>query len=732
VPIPPELEEPPGEPDLDPPVEPAADALPVAQLAWEKFEKLILALAGRESGVEHAQRFGTPGQDQSGIDIYARRREEPYVVYQCRRVEALAAGDLKKAVDGFLDGEWAAKSSEFVFSTTFSAVERKLAKAVEAQALRLREAGIGFTIWDAEVLSDKLRAYPDLVERFFGDGWLRAFLPGVAVAKIDARLANIEQALSRSERVEILIFDWDPKQARDELKELKDEDPELFRKVEDRIGNPPQADRVVNLISERPEWLAGPSIRPWRILALLAEEAGNWIPSSDAWIETANRAEGYERAGLLVAAAVTVSIEGDTTKHDELLAAARDLAPEHPRVRLQDVDQSLGGRQRLESLEGVESDDPPVAALIAGHRALAHLLLGEIDRASEFQREAEGLNPKAAIVRMTGINVTVQQAREDTVEHRRLDYPGLKRAYNEAMNVLDELRRRRRHQESVRMLMLAADIQSMIGEPERALSLLRSSTEEERAVADAGEVLGDAAIRAAGWREVIDLTDKANPSEMIDRIRATAFLQVGTPPQRAEAIETLDRLIEENGEDAPLAAISRLGFVMGKQASWSEPAAIVLRDRGFERGATIAKAFSLQAERDSSGAVGLLDARDETWALLAKLRLADMRRDEATMQKVASTLLDRSPAQDVVIECGRALGLVGEIERARTVLESVGRDETCPPAWRADAYALFVGLLLDAGDWGAAKTAHDDWMSVRPQDTRGQSLAPMIASRARS
>jgi len=230
-------------------------------LAWEKFEKLILALAKRESGVEHAQRFGNPGQIQSGIEIYGRLREEGYVVYQCRRVKSLTAGELKKAVDHFLEGEWAAKSSEFVFCTTSSTVERKLANAVEMQAERLRDKEIAFTIWDVEGLSERLRGHPDLVERFFGPGWLKVFLPGAAAVNLDARIASIEQAVSRHEGLEILIFDWDPEECRRELKQLKDEDFELFRKLEERIGNPPHVDRVVNLISERPEWLGLASAR---------------------------------------------------------------------------------------------------------------------------------------------------------------------------------------------------------------------------------------------------------------------------------------------------------------------------------------------------------------------------------------------------------------------------------------------------------------------------------------
>ena len=56
-----------------------------------------------------------------------------------------------------------------------------------------------------------------------------------------------------------------PEQARKELAALADEDPILFERLEDRIGNPPDPVRVVNVVAERPEWLVG--ARPWRALA---------------------------------------------------------------------------------------------------------------------------------------------------------------------------------------------------------------------------------------------------------------------------------------------------------------------------------------------------------------------------------------------------------------------------------------------------------------------------------
>jgi hypothetical protein len=282
MPIPPDLEEPPPpEARVEPPLDPALHDLPFGSLPWEDFEKLCLRLAKRASDVEDARRFGTRGQPQSGIDIYARKGEQAdYVVYQCRRVATLTEADLRNAVDDFLHGEWGSKASEFAFCTSRSTVRVELAKEVETQAARLRERerSIKLEIWDAEGLSERLREHPDLVEEFFGRAWLEAFIPEAARADVDARLAEIQSSLTRVEQattdaIRVLIFDWGPEQARQELSELAREDQQVFEKVEDRIGNPPDPTRVVNLVAERPEWLLGKDPRPWRALAYLAEKA---------------------------------------------------------------------------------------------------------------------------------------------------------------------------------------------------------------------------------------------------------------------------------------------------------------------------------------------------------------------------------------------------------------------------------------------------------------------------
>ena len=79
-----------------PPVQTRAQELPFGELAWEDFERLCLRLARLEADVVHCQLYGTPGQKQEGIDLFAATRtSRKYRAYQCK----YAASALQKTSD---------------------------------------------------------------------------------------------------------------------------------------------------------------------------------------------------------------------------------------------------------------------------------------------------------------------------------------------------------------------------------------------------------------------------------------------------------------------------------------------------------------------------------------------------------------------------------------------------------------------------------------------------------
>ncbi len=161
---------------VNPPTITNLQELPFDELTWENFEKLCVRLARNGSDIDHCQLYGTRGQSQEGIDIYARlKRTRGYVVYQCKRVAQFGPADLANAVEKFLSGEWATKASTFVLCIQASLERRELADELEKQAKLLGGQNISLVSWDSRQLSQELKNCPVLVNDFFGKAWVAAF-----------------------------------------------------------------------------------------------------------------------------------------------------------------------------------------------------------------------------------------------------------------------------------------------------------------------------------------------------------------------------------------------------------------------------------------------------------------------------------------------------------------------------------------------------------------------------
>ncbi|MFF1934394.1 hypothetical protein [Streptomyces sp. NPDC058228] len=169
---------------VHPPVETSPEVLPLAELTWQDTERLFLRLAERSGTAEYAQQYGTAGQKQAGIDLYVRlaaSAADPlgdsrrYLTLQSRRVKELTPRKLRVAVDDFLAGSWAARTTTFIYATTHSLKPTQLAEEVIQQSDRLGEAGITFLAWGLESVSESLRDLPDLVGEFFGPAWTSLF-----------------------------------------------------------------------------------------------------------------------------------------------------------------------------------------------------------------------------------------------------------------------------------------------------------------------------------------------------------------------------------------------------------------------------------------------------------------------------------------------------------------------------------------------------------------------------
>ena len=186
-------------------------------------------------------------------------------------------------------------------------------------------------------------------------------------------------------------------------------------------------------------------------------------------------------------------------------------------------------------------------------------------------------------------------------------------------------------------------------------------------------------------------------------------------------------MVAGGGVYATEASFARLIYAMD-HGNWSDAAEQVLKDGGHERPALVLRAFYLgQRHADWEGAYALYDGyTDRTWTLPARLRIALRWGKTSVLRKAADDLMAEGPGQGLKLECGRAYGTVGDLARAREVLADVARDETAPDMMRTDACRLLVMTAMRQNDWKAAHRFHEDWVKLRPGDTRASMVAPTI------
>lgn len=195
--IPPWLHEPPDGPEPAPPVETRGQMLPLGQLSWQDFERLVLRLVRREGDIVECSVYGTPGQAQGGIDILATRAEQPAlrVCYQCKKVAEFSPADIASAVDRFLVGKWSQDTREFVLCVSIPLESTQLQDEVDRQRTKLADRGIRFSTWDGAAaggICERLKAHPNLVDDFFGRAWVENFNGRAAETSLGERLNGYE------------------------------------------------------------------------------------------------------------------------------------------------------------------------------------------------------------------------------------------------------------------------------------------------------------------------------------------------------------------------------------------------------------------------------------------------------------------------------------------------------------------------------------------------------------
>lgn len=111
---------------------------------------------------------------------------------------SLTAAKIKEAVEDLLKGEWAAKTSEFYFATSFDLQDAKLDAAIRHQTEHLAGLGIALVPWDVQEVSALLKEHPRLVDDFFGRPWVERFCGPEAVQALASNLSHQDSRKLRS------------------------------------------------------------------------------------------------------------------------------------------------------------------------------------------------------------------------------------------------------------------------------------------------------------------------------------------------------------------------------------------------------------------------------------------------------------------------------------------------------------------------------------------------------
>jgi tetratricopeptide (TPR) repeat protein len=517
-----------------------------------------------------------------------------------------------------------------------------------------------------------------------------------------------------------LDADWAPQGARRSLERLAAADAELLARLQAQVGDPAELGRVLELVESWPVWVEEGPPELLIALARLIEQRGEWGRSTKIWERAAVKHEGPKRAELYVRAAVSADLAGDGARHDELLAEAREIDPENPRLLLEQITQHDDVVVQLAVLDRVRTDDPELQALALLQRSIASLIGGDPAAARRLVEEAEAKAPEMLQVKLARLNVDVHEGRIAVGNDRPIDGPRLEESADRARALRRELIAQRRFEESGRVLMLGIDASLMTSQRERAGELITEVAEEELGAMEGAEVLAEAAIRAGRAAEARRFAATAPETPISRRLVLYATALSGASEEVEEARAGLVEMLGDEEEGVSAAASLVLLSVDKPQLGWSEEGERVLIENGMAKVAIGSHAIYLAEKNDHRGAMALLEPyRSERWALEAEIRVTKLWGNRAERAAAANRLLARGPDQPMVVECGQALAAAGEYQRAAEVLVSIASNLSSPRRVRGTAYALLMHVVgRDLGEWERVGELLDDWEKAMPGDAR--------------
>lgn len=510
----------------------------------------------------------------------------------------------------------------------------------------------------------------------------------------------------------VLLLEDVPEWQRLATKALAASDPELLAWLEAEIGKPAEGTRVLDLIERWPEQLAGGPDELLNLLVREAEALGLWPAATTVWERLAERVDGAMRADRLARAAVDAGVGGEAEQRERLLKDAEALDPDGIRARLERFDDRIDPAEQLDFLAGLETEDQKLGALIAAQETVAMLRLGNVDGAERSLARAQELDPDSIAVRISRVNLEVQRARLALVEDKPFLARQLLDASESALELRETLLEMGRWEESVRLLMMAADAPGLMRDQEGARNLLERARAEEIGAQDGASVLGDAALRAGAPELALRFIEGHDGAEDLRRIEASARAEIGGAG-RKDAIAELAAIALGDGPEAETAAISRLLLCLPPvSAVWDEQVARVAEVGEFEHQVVKLRVLTVAQEDPARALEMAAELPKEPWAAEMRLRVAAVANNPGSTKTAAEEFLAFAPDASGQLLAAQGLAQSGQLEDAGRVTAAIAEDPNAPPRVRNDAFHVLMKTLADRDMWEEAERRWQRWVGL--------------------
>jgi hypothetical protein len=491
---------------------------------------------------------------------------------------------------------------------------------------------------------------------------------------------------------------------------LEAADPDSLDWLVGQLGSPAAEPKIGALIAEWPDRLCRGARELPVLLVREAEAAAMWAAAADGWERiAASEVAEATRADFLARAAIDSGIGGDTARRERLLDRAEAIDRDCVRVKMVRIDDSVKPSAQLAYLADLETDDPALASMLACRRAFAYLQDSDLPGAEREAKTAEELDPDSVTVQVVLLNMELQKARVALATDRPFVVASVLAIHERALEIREQLAEMGRFEESVRLLMMAADARSLLRDQDGARTTLEEALSQEISAEQGAAVLGDAALRCAAPKLALRFVEGSVPDDGLRRISATARADLGGP-DGDDALAELEALALAGGEEAEAAAVARLVLCMvPTRAPWNEKVAAIVEGGEFDR---YVKALRTLALSDSDPQAALAMARAlpaEAWAAEVRVRVAGAAEDDGAMLDAAKEFLEFSPDGAGRILAARGLARGGDLERASEVCGSVARDPNTPAVVRSDGFHVLMKTLADRDAWAAAEHAWEEW-----------------------